>query len=293
MSRNAAALNPGRGNRRFILLALVLGLMGAGLVYVATSRNSTSETTSSGGGLADTAVVVAKADIAARTTITADMVEVRLVSADVRSTFAYSEPNQVVGLVTRFPITANEQVLSSKVVDLSGGSAGTTRTLSYVIPEGRRAFAISASEIQNVGGLLLPGDYVDVVVLYDIEFTNLEGGRDTEDAFLAHTLLQNVEVLSVSQVVVDIVPDGAAASEDDDAAESGQRTRNSDARPNPGASTITLALTPEDAQLMDLAEANGRIRLSMRSFGDAEERPIDYTTELELIPENLPNPFLR
>jgi pilus assembly protein CpaB len=286
MSRNAAALNPGRGNRRFILLALVLGLMGAGLVYVATSRNSTSDGTSSGGGAADTAVLVAKADIAARTTITADMVEVRLVSEDARSVLAYSEPAQVVGLVTRFPIAANEQVLSSKVVDLSAGGAVTDRALSYIIPEGKRAFAINASEIQNVGGLLLPGDYVDVVVLYDVDFTGLDGSEQTEDAFLAHTLLQNVEVLSVSQTVADIVPG-------EEADETGQRVRNSEARPDPGATTITLALTPEDAQLMYLAEANGRIRLAMRSFGDAEERPIDFTTELELIPENLPNPFLR
>lgn len=285
MSRNAAALNPARGNRRFILLALVLGLMGAGLVYVATSRNSTSETTTTAGA-AENAVLVAKSDIAARTTVTADMVEVRLVSDDARSVLAYTSPDQVVGLVTRFPIAANEQVLSSKVVDLSGGTAGTDRTLSYIIPEGKRAFAISASEIQDVGGLLLPGDYVDVVVLYDIEFTGLDGGRATEDNFLAHTLLQNVEVLSVSQVVADIVPEAEPS-------ESGQRVRNSDARPNPGAATITLAVTPEDAQLMYLAEANGRIRLAMRSFGDSEERPIDYTTELELIPENLPNPFLR
>jgi Flp pilus assembly protein CpaB len=134
--------------------------------------------------------------------------------------------------------------------------------------------------------LLLPGDYVDVVVLYDVEFTGLDGNLDTEEAFLAHTLLQNVEVLSVSQVVADIVPGSEPT-------ETGQRTRNSDARPDPGAATITLAVTPEDAQLMYLAEANGRIRLAMRAFGDAEERPIDYTTELELIPENLPNPFLR
>ena len=285
MSRNAAALNPGRGNRRFVLLALVLGLMGAGLVYVATSRNSTSEPSGSGGA-ADTAVLVAKADIAARTTITADMVEVRLVSQDARSVLAYGSPQEVVGLVTRFPISANEQVLSSKVVDLSTGASVTDRSLSYIIPEGKRAFAINASEIQNVGGLLLPGDYVDVVVLYDIEFTGLDGSLDTEDAFLAHTLLQNVEVLSISQVVADIVP-GAEPTEN------GQRVRNSDARPDPGASTITLAVTPEDAQLMYLAEANGRIRLAMRAFGDAEERPIDFTTELELIPENLPNPFLR
>jgi pilus assembly protein CpaB len=286
MSRNAAALNSGRGNRRFILLALVLGLMGAGLVYVATSRNSTSDKTTSSGP-ADTAVLVAKADIAARTTITADMLEVRLVNADDRSALAYSSADQVVGLVTRFPIAANEQVLSSKVVDLSGGgSAVTQRSLSYIIPEGKRAFAINASEIQDVGGLLLPGDYVDVVVLYDVDFTNLDGQKDTEDSFLAHTLLQNVEVLSVSQTVEDIVPN-------QETNESGQRIRNSDARPDPAAATITLAVTPEDAQLIYLAEANGRIRLAMRSFGDGEERPIDYTTELELIPENLPNPFLR
>jgi pilus assembly protein CpaB len=259
--------------------------MGAGLVYVATSRNSTSETSSSGGA-ADTPVLVAKADIPARATITADMVEVRLVGQDARSTLAYGTPEEVVGLVTRFPIAANEQVLSSKVVDLSGGASVTDRALSYIVPEGKRAFAINASEIQNVGGLLLPGDYVDVVVLYDIEFTGLNGEPETEEAFVAHTLLQNVEVLSVSQTVADIVPG-------EEPSETGQRVRNSEAPPNPGAATITLAVTPEDAQLMYLAEANGRIRLAMRSFGDAEERPIDYTTELELIPENLPNPFLR
>jgi pilus assembly protein CpaB len=288
MSRNAAALNPGRGSRRFVLLALVLGLMGAGLVYVATSRNSTSEPTTSS-GTADTPVLVAKADIPARTTLTADMVEVRFVSQDVRNALAYDNQASVVGLVTRYPISANEQVLSNKVIDLANGASVTDRSLSYIVPEGKRAFALNASEIQDVGGLLLPGDYVDVVVLYDIEFTGLDGQRTTEDSFLAHTLLQNVEVLSVSQVVSDIVPD----QQEEGSEESGQRTRNSEARPDPGAATITVAVTPEDAQLLYLAEANGRIRLSMRSFGDDEERPIDYTTELELFPENLPNPFLR
>lgn len=284
MSRNAAALKPGRGNRTFILLAVVLGLMGAGLVYVATSRNSSDGT--SGSAIADTPVVVAKADIAARTTITPDQLEVRLVEADARSVLAYGSPEEVVGKVSRFPIAANEQVLSSKLVDLSPGSTATSRGLSYIVPEGKRGFAITATEVQNVAGLLLPGDYVDVVVVYDIEFRNVEGDLETEDAFLAHTLLQNVEVLSVSQTVVDIVPG-------EEPGETGQRVRNSDAEPDPEAVTVTLALTPEDAQLIYLAEANGAIRLSMRGFGDAEERPIDYTTELELIPENLPNPFLR
>lgn len=279
MSRNAAALNPGRGNRRFILLALVLGLMGAGLVYVATSRNTT--TSHGGGSAADTPVLVAKVDIPARAKITADMVEVRLVEADARSVLAYGKVSDVSGKVTRFPIAANEQVLSSKVVDLSGGSSATARSLSYIIPEGKRGFAINASEIRDVGGLLLPGDYVDVMVRYDVEF----GGK-TENAYLAHILLQNVEVLAVSQTIVDLVPD-------QEPAENGQRERISEAKPDPGAGTVTLALTPEDAQLIYLAEANGEIRFALRPYGDAEERPVDFTTERELIPANVPNPFTR
>ena len=54
---------------------------------------------------------------------------------------------------------------------------------------------------------------------------------------------------------------------------------------------MTLALTPEEAQRIYLAEANGKIRLALRPFGDNETLPVDYMTELELFPQNLPNPF--
>lgn len=279
MSRNAAALNPGRGNRRFILLAIVLGVMGAGLVYVATSRNTTSG--GGGGTAADTPVLVAKVDIPARTTVTADMVEVRLVEADERSVLAFDSVAAIKGKVTRFPIAANEQVLSSKLVDLSSGSSATARSLSYIIPEGKRAFAISTDEVRDVGGLLLPGDYVDVIVRYDIEF-----GTTTETAYLAHILLQNVEVLAVSQTIVDVVPEQEPSA-------TGQRERISESKPIPSAGTITLALTAEDAQLIFLAESHGEIRFALRPYGDAEKRPVDFTTERELLPPNIPAPVRR
>jgi pilus assembly protein CpaB len=257
---------------------MVLGLMGAGLVYVATSRNTTNSG-GGGGGAADTPVLVAKVDIPARTTITADMVEVRLVEADARSVLSYDSVEAIRGKVTRFPIAANEQVLSSKVVDLSGSAAATARSLSYIVPEGKRAFAIAASEVRDVGGLLLPGDYVDIIVRYDVKF-----GDKTEAGYLAHILLQNVEVLAVSQTMVDVVPN-------QEPSETGQRERISEAKPIPDAGTITLALTPEDAQLLYLAEANGEIRFAMRPYGDSEERPVDFTTERELLPPNIPPPL--
>jgi Flp pilus assembly protein CpaB len=54
-----------------------------------------------------------------------------------------------------------------------------------------------------------------------------------------------------------------------------------------------LSLTPEQAQRVYLAEGNGTIRLAVRPYGEADERPVDYMTELELFPQNLPNPFTR
>jgi pilus assembly protein CpaB len=290
MSQNAGALTPSRGNRRFIILAIVLGMMGAGLVYVATSRTSDSD--GGGGSAADTAVVVAKTDIPARTVVTQSMVEVKLVPAENAAPLAFSSLDQVVGQATRFPVTVGEQVLSSKVVALSGNSAAVSRSLSFVIPEGRRGFAINASQVMDAGGLVLPGDYVDILVLYDVEFRNLKGEKEKVEAYVVQHLMQNIEVLAVSQAIVDVVESPATGEGGTNgAASDAQRVRNSEARPDPEAVTVTLALTSEEAQRVYLAEANGTIRLAVRPYGDSETLPVDYQTELELVPQDLPNPF--
>ncbi len=279
MSRPATAMNQGGTNKRFMLLALVLGLIGAVLVYVTLSRNSSTEEGSTAG---TTPVVVARENIPARTRIVASMLEVRLVPEDARSAEAFADVNLVVGQATRFPIAANEQVLASKIVPLNASSPATSRSLAFVVPQGKRGLAVKVDQVAAAGGLILPGDYVDVVVIYDVEFS----GREKAEAYFVHTLFQNVEVLAVQQGIVDIVPEATPIA-------SGQRVRNSEAKPDPGATTATLALSPEDAQRMYLAEGNGRIRLSLRRFGDADERPIDFMVENDLFPRNIPNPFAR
>lgn len=266
-----AALDSSKTNKRLIMLAVVLGMMGAILVYVAFSR----DTTSGGGGSASgemASVVVAKADIPARTRITADMLQVKLVPVTAVSDLAFTDTAQAVGQITRFPITMNQQVLSSQVIPSTGS---VSRSLAYVIPKDKRAIAVQASTIATAGGLILPGDYVDVLVVYDIED---EAGKKF-DAFVVQTILQNIEVVAVSQTVVDTVADDASATT------GGQRVRNSEAKPDPSASTYTLLVTPEQAQRLFLAEENGRsLRFSLRSFGDSTERPIEYLTERDLIP---------
>lgn len=273
---STAALDASKANRRFIILAVVLGLIGAVLIYMVLNRDTSSGSQAAVGG--DTSVVVAKIDIPARTMVTADMLTVKLVpEADV-SELAFADPTQVVGQFTRFAISANEHVLASKVVDASG-SAGFSRALAYTIPEGKRALAISASEISQAGGLILPGDYIDILAVYNIEF-----GEKTEDAWLVQTLMQNIEVLAISQTIVDTV----GTTETDST--SGQRPRNSEAKPLPDASTITLLVTPEQAQQLFLAERNAELRMSLRAFGDGDEKPIEFLAEPDLLPDNIPAP---
>jgi pilus assembly protein CpaB len=242
-------------------------------------------------------VVVAKVDVPARTALTQDMLDVKLLAPEAVSPLAFTDVSVAVGQVTRFPLTVGEQVLTSKVVNVG---TGVSRSLSFVIPEGKRGFAITASEVQNAGGLVLPGDYVDIIVIHDVEFLTDPadpGSRETVASFLVQTLMQNVEVLAVSQTFVDVVEvpveedaEGAVPV-DGDQEGSTQRVRNSEAVAIPGASTITIAVTPEDAERLYLAESNGRIRLSVRPYGDDETIPVDYQIKTELLPQDIPNPF--
>ncbi len=278
-----ATLNSGKANRRYVILAVVLGLLGAILVYAAFSRDSGSSNNNASSSASNVPVVVAKVDIPARTKVTATMLGVVLVPPDARGAEAFSDVSQVVGQVTRFPIQANEQLLQTKVIPLNG-TLGVGRALSYTIPQGERAIAISASQIMDAGGLVLPGDYVDILVVYDMQFPE-NGQLQSVSNYLVQTLMQNVEVLAVSQTVVDTVPEAEPSPDNN------QIARNSDAAPVPDASTITLAVSPEDAQKLYLAESNGHLRLSVRAYGDGEEQPIDFLVQPDIFPDNIPNPF--
>ena len=293
MARPLAGTAAGSTNRRLLLLALVAGIVAAILIYTALSRGS--ESTGGASAASTVPAVVAKQDIPARTKITSAMVEVRQVPQDTRSELAYTDLSQVVGQVSRYPIATSEEVLSTKVVSLESATA-TGDSLSYVIPEGRRGISIEVSEVVSSGGLVLPGDYVDVIGVFDVKFRDGEE-ETTEDKYFSRIILQNIEVLAVAQTVVDTPPeagtttgtDGETTTTDAD----GQRVRNTEADPEPKASTVTLSVTLQEAQLLFLAEENGVLRLTLRPYGDATVEDIPFVAETELIPANLPKPVLR
>jgi len=298
MARPLTKTAVGITNRRLLLLALVAGIVAAILVYTALSRGSESTGGTSGATASMAPAVVAKQDIPARTKITTGMVEVRQMSLDDRSELAYADLTNVVGRVTRYPIATSEQVLSTKVVSLES-AAVTGDSLSYVIPDARRAMAVKVDEVVAVGGLVLPGDYVDVMATFDVTFRDGESEK-TENKYFTRLILQNIEVLAVAQTVVDAPTEAGTAADSGAGATAtapetteGQRARNTEAEPEPKAATVTLSLTPQEAQLIFLAEQNGVLRMAVRPYGDAEVQDIPFVAEPELIPPDLPSPVIR
>lgn len=255
MARTMTTASLGRVNRRLLLFALILAVLSAILVYTATSRSG--EGGSVAGGIP---VVVAKEPINAGTRITAVMLEVQQVPASAVGFQPLTSIDAAVGNVARYPIATNEQVLLSKIV---GSSVATSsNVLVNVLEDGTRALAIQTSRVVGAGGLVLPGDHVDILWVPD------EVEDDHSGAML---LAENIEVLAVQETLIDIAPAPAGVEDGDEQAvpgTTGDRVRGVDAEAVPDASTVTLMVTLSEATRIFCAEHTGSLRLAVRGFGD-------------------------
>src|SRR5712692_7951230 len=179
-----------RGNRGLLLLALMAGLVAAVIVFVALNNSGSSSTNSSSAvSGAVTPSLVATQQISAGTKITADMVQVQQVPTALLVTGAFTDSQPVVGQVSRLAIAKGEQITNAKI-----GVPVPDKGLSGVVPAGMRGVALTVSEVTAVGGLLLPGDHIDVVAAYTI--ADAPGLASNQQLLRTQTILQNVEVLS-------------------------------------------------------------------------------------------------
>ncbi|HVR17063.1 MAG TPA: Flp pilus assembly protein CpaB, partial [Candidatus Limnocylindrales bacterium] len=143
---------------------------------------------------------------------------------------AFSSQQQIVGKVNRVKILANEPILESR---LAGEGAGLTVRLEA----GKRALALRVDEIVGVSGFIVPDDRVDIILT-----TTPQGAAG--DVKISKIVLQNKRVLSVAQ-----------------------STEQKDGKPQL-ARSITLEVTPEEAEKLSLASQEGQIVLALRGLGD-------------------------
>ena len=81
---------------------------------------------------------------------------------------------------------------------------------------------------------------------------------------MVSTVLQNVLVIAVSK-------DLGAVEEDPDSG-SKKKKREEKSSKNTDEVNVSLAVTPEEAQILSLAKSHGEITLSLRSYNDNNEK---------------------
>ena len=139
------------------------------------------------------------------------------------------QPEQAVGRVPRERILAFEFIRLERLADPEAGLG-----LNAIIPRGMRALSINISDGSAVSGFLNPGNYVDVLVTIQGE-----GDRDAETV----TLLQAVTVMAVNNRL-------------------GTTVAELDGSYSP---SVTLAVTPELAEKLTHAVAQGDVTLTLRN----------------------------
>jgi Flp pilus assembly protein CpaB len=148
--------------RTIYLLAFLLLALAAGLLTLRAQRTA--------------AVLVATHDVRAGQQVTAQDVEVRRLHADGVPTGALSVADDAVGSYVAWPLTAGEPVLSRMV---RHERSGITLTAAVTVPDGYRAVAVPVQPAGAVGGMLSPGDRVDV---YATPLPGHNGGTTSSSA---------------------------------------------------------------------------------------------------------------
>jgi pilus assembly protein CpaB len=158
-------------------------------------------------------------------------VKVIKIAADAFPKGAFSKVEEVLDRPVVSNILLDEPVLEGRLA-VKGSGLG----LAPTIPVGMRAVTVRVNDVAGVAGFVLPGMHVDVLVT---------GKPPSEAGDITTTALQNILVLSAGQT---IQPDAR-----------GQAIQ---------APTVTLLVTPDQAETLTLAGNNGHIQLILRNSSD-------------------------
>ncbi|NCW84825.1 MAG: Flp pilus assembly protein CpaB, partial [Oxalobacteraceae bacterium] len=184
----------------------------------------------SGSGM--TKVAVVSTDISLGQRLTPELVQ--LVDWPSRSVppGAFQQIDTLDGRVLKTNMLRGEPVLQAKLAPI-----GTQGGLSAVIGEGKRAITVRVNDVIGVAGFALPGNYVDIIVN-----TQRDSNEATaRDKSISKIVLERILVLAVAQEV-----------------------GRDDTKPRV-VNAVTLEVTPQQAEKIDLARSVGTLSLVLRN----------------------------
>lgn len=231
----------GKRNIRPLLLGLILSIITILLLSLYLKDLGKEEVVI----VSHSDVVVASKTIPNHTVVTGDMLEIVSIHDDAIHPDAIKSKDQVIGGISRGEIIGGEQILAVKVV-----SEGMKPNLAYQIPENMRAITVPLDEISGVANHIVIGDKVDILSTYN--------ATNDLDGSVTHTQLQNIEVLEL----------GVLRSKKVNDTEENQAIEQS--------GSITLLVTPQQAEIVAFATINGRIHLTLRNPADKNKVKLNH-----------------
>jgi len=219
-------------DRRFVLVlgvSLVFALVVSSIFYQMTMRASAPPPPAERVELKD--IVVAAKPLTVGATIKPGDVKISKVTASQFPRGAFSNVEEVMDRPLMSNILLDEPIQEGRLA-----ARGSGLGIAPIIPVGMRAVTVRVTEVVGVAGFVLPGMRVDIL---------LTGKPPDSFDVVTTTVLQNITVLSAGQTYQ---PDAK-----------GQAIN---------ASTVTLLVSPDQAETLTLASQEGRIQLVLRNGSD-------------------------
>jgi pilus assembly protein CpaB len=220
-------------DRRFLTVlgvSLVFALVVSSIFYQMTARAGT--TAKKVERTDQREVVVAARPLGIGVTVKPGDVKIVKMPLEQTPKGSFSKVEEVLDRPIVSTILQDEPILEGRLA-----ARGSGLGLAPIIPVGMRAVTVRVNEMVGVAGFVLPGLRVDVLVT----------GRppDATSLMMTSTVLQNILVLSAGQTI------------------------QPDQRGNAiNAPTVTLLVSPDQAETLTLAGNEGRIQLVLRNGSD-------------------------
>ncbi len=194
--------------------------------------------------VATTDVVVAASDIQLGSPLGEGVLKVVKWPDNSRPEGYVSDIAQLQGRVANTTILRGEPVLESRLAPV-----GTKGGLAAIINPGNRAITVKVNEVIGVAGFALPGSYVDILV----------NAQDDNGRPFSKIVLERILVLAVAQEA--------------DRDETKPKVVNA----------VTLEVSPNQAEVLDLARGVGQLSLVLRNQIDQNSASTDGARMIDLL----------
>ncbi|MBW8828538.1 MAG: Flp pilus assembly protein CpaB [Burkholderiales bacterium] len=228
------------------MFMLLVALLAGGAAVLFASKWMNAQAKNSG------QIAVAAVDVETGARLVPEMLRMVTWPAGNEPPGAYADLAALNGRVVKTSLTRGEPILEGKLAP-----AGTKGGLSAVVAEGRRAITVRVNDVIGVAGFALPGNYVDIMVNTQSD----AGKRGDQDKSISKIVLERILVLAIAQ----------EASRD----ETKPKVVNA----------VTLEVTPEQAENLDLARSVGTLSLVLRNQVDPKPGSTEGATKTSMLRE--------